>query len=259
MFRLFSKVRRLSRIPGPHLRSTASDLAVLPCVAIFMLASASLPVWAQSTTAGPQQRAGKIVILGDSISAEYGIARGRGWVALLEQKLRQQNLPFAVVNASISGDTTAGGRTRLPALLRGQQPQIVVIELGGNDALRGLSLKMTQDNLAAMTEAAQKSGAKVLLAGMQIPPNYGPDYSRNFAQVYPEVAKKYKTALVPFLLSGIAEPAKSTKGAAGPGTDYFQADRIHPNEAAQAIIMQTAWQHLQPLLLPAQSAAKRKP
>ena len=140
----------------------------------------------------------QIVVVGDSLSAEYGLAAGTGWVALLQDKLKAQKLPHQVRNASISGDTTAGGRSRLPALLRDVKPGIVIIELGGNDALRGLPLKSTRVNLLAMTEAAQATGAKVLIVGMQVPPNYGPSYGREFAGLFAEVARERKAALVPF-------------------------------------------------------------
>jgi acyl-CoA thioesterase-1 len=147
----------------------------------------------------------RILVLGDSLSAEYGLKRGSGWVALLETRLAVEKIGAHVVNASVSGETTSGGRSRLPALLAQHKPDVVVIELGANDALRGLPLNMTEDNLAQMTQAAQKAGARVLLVGMQVPPNYGADYSRRFAGLFAAVAKKTKAALVPFLLKGIAD------------------------------------------------------
>jgi acyl-CoA thioesterase I len=186
--------------------------------------------------------AAKIMVLGDSISAEYGLPRGSGWVALLEQRLQTEKLPFTVVNASISGDTTAGGRSRLPALLAQHRPAVVVIELGGNDALRGLALASTRQNLQAMTQAAQAAGAKVLLAGMQVPPNYGRDYAQQFAGLFSSVAQAHKTALVPFLLQGVAD---------GPDPlALFQPDRIHPSAAAQPIMLNNLWPALRPLLRP---------
>ena len=138
--------------------------------------------------------------MGDSLSAEYGLKRGTGWVALLEQRLKESKIAATVVNASISGDTTSGGRARLAALLAQHRPTHVVIELGGNDALRGLPLQFTEDNLTVMTQAAQKAGARVLLVGMQVPPNYGPQYAAEFSAMYAEVAKRHKTARVPFFL-----------------------------------------------------------
>lgn len=183
-----------------------------------------------------------ILVLGDSISAEYGIARGSGWVALLEQRLAREQIAARVLNASVSGDTTAGGRSRLPALLKAHRPAVVVIELGGNDALRGLSLEMTEANLTAMTQAAQAAGAKVLLAGMQMPPNYGADFGRRFFALYPQVAKAQRAALVPFLLKGVADGDHAQA--------LFQPDRIHPTAAAHPIILDNVWPELRRLLKP---------
>jgi acyl-CoA thioesterase-1 len=175
----------------------------------------------------------RILVLGDSLSAEYGLARGTGWVALLQKQLAQEKPGTEVVNASISGDTTSGGRSRLPALLKRHQPSHVVIELGGNDALRGLPMRMTLDNLLVMTQQAQAAGAKVLLLGMQMPPNYGPDMARQFEAAYAQVAKSQKAALVPFFLKGVGDDAEPLK--------WFQADRIHPNEAAQPRMLANVW------------------
>ena len=177
-----------------------------------------------------------ILVVGDSLSAEYGLKRGSGWVALLEKKLAVEKIPATVVNASISGDTTTGGRARLPTLLASHHPTLVVIELGANDALQGLPLTLTQDNLAAMTQAAQNAGAKVLLLGMQVPPNYGRDYSSRFAHLYVDVAQNSKAGLVPFMLKGIADVPDSLK--------WFQTDRIHPVEAAHPLILGNIWPHL---------------
>ncbi len=181
-----------------------------------------------------------ILVLGDSLSAEYGIARGSGWVALLDKKLADDKIAAQVVNASISGDTTSGGHARLPALLKKYQPAIVVIELGGNDALRGLPLAMTEANLDAMTQAAQLAGAKVLLVGMQVPPNYGAQYGQQFAAAFAKVAQQRRAALVPFLLKGVADAADPTK--------LFQPDRIHPTAAAHPIILGNVWPALRKLL-----------
>ncbi len=178
--------------------------------------------------------------MGDSLSAEYGLKRGSGWVALLEKRLAAQKMAVPVVNASISGDTTSGGRSRLPALLAQHKPGVVVIELGGNDALRGLPLAMTQANLSEMTRTAQKAGAKVLLVGMQVPPNYGTDYANRFAAVFPAVAKASKAAVVPFMLKGVADVADPTK--------LFQADRIHPRDEAHPAILDNIWPELRKLL-----------
>ncbi len=175
----------------------------------------------------------RILVLGDSLSAEYGLTRGTGWVALLQKQLAQEKPGVEVINASISGDTTSGGRSRLPALLKRHQPTHVVIELGGNDALRGLPMTLTQGNLLAMTQQAQAAGAQVLLLGMQMPPNYGPDMARQFEAAYAQVAKTQKVALVPFFLKGVGDDPDPLK--------WFQPDRIHPNEAAQPRMLANVW------------------
>lgn len=182
----------------------------------------------------------KILILGDSLSAEYGIARGAGWVALLEKKLAQEKIVTSVVNASISGDTTSGGLARLPALLAQHTPSIVVIELGGNDALRGMAMAQTSKNFNQMTQLAKKSGAKVLLLGMQVPPNFGPAYAREFAAVYQNVAKLNKAALVPFFLNGVADVPNAR--------ELFQADGIHPLATAHPTMLANVWSELKKLL-----------
>jgi acyl-CoA thioesterase I len=187
--------------------------------------------------ANTQAKPRAILVVGDSLSAEYGLRRGTGWVALLEQRLAEQKLAAKVVNASISGDTTSGGRSRLPALLAQHKPTHVIIELGGNDALRGLPLAMTEGNLNAMTEAAQNIGAKVLLLGMQVPPNYGADYTAKFAATFDNVAKARKAALVPFFLKGVADGPLS----GGDALKLFQADRIHPKEEAHPIMLDNVW------------------
>lgn len=181
-----------------------------------------------------------VLVVGDSLSAEYGLRRGSGWVALLEERLKREKVPVRVVNASISGDTTSGGRSRLPALLRQHRPSVVVIELGGNDALRGLPLTMTQNNLADMARLSREAGAKVLLVGMEMPPNYGARHAQAFREVFLNVAKSEQTALVPFLLKGVADRADPLA--------WFQPDRIHPNELAQATMLENVWPALRPLL-----------
>jgi acyl-CoA thioesterase-1 len=181
-----------------------------------------------------------LLVLGDSLSAEYGLKRGTGWVALLEQRLSTLKRDVKVVNASISGDTTSGGRSRLPALLAQHRPSHVVIELGGNDALRGLPLAMTRDNLEQMAQTAQAAGAKLLLVGMQVPPNYGADYTRAFADIFVSVAMKHKAVLVPFLLRGVADRPDAEK--------WFQADRIHPREEAQSLLLDNVWPELKKIL-----------
>ena len=183
-----------------------------------------------------------LLVVGDSLSAEYGLERGSGWVALLQQRLSRQKVALDVVNASVSGDTTAGGRSRLPALLSSHKPGIVVLELGGNDALRGLPPAMTEANLGAMVSDAKAAGARVLILGMQVPPNYGQKYAQDFAQVFTRVAKAEGAALLPFFLKGVAD---------GPDADkLFQSDRIHPNAQAQQRLLDNVWPVLQPLLKP---------
>jgi len=195
--------------------------------------------WAQNAAKAPSP---VVLIVGDSLSAEYGLRRGSGWVALLQAEIDRQGPPARVVNASISGDTTSGGRSRLPALLRQHQPAVVVIELGGNDALRGLPLSMTQDNLSEMTRLSKAAGARVLLLGMEMPPNYGAKYGAAFKRLYSDVAKAQSVALVPFFLAGVAD---------GPDPlALFQSDRIHPNEQAQPIMVRNVWPVLRRLLQP---------
>ena len=198
-----------------------------------LLAGIALVLAATSAYSAPKN----LLVLGDSLSAEYGLERGRGWANLLQQRLQQDKLDTTVVNASISGDTTIGGKNRLPALMEQHKPQVLVIELGSNDALRGLPLKSSQDNLQAMINLAQQYKARVLLVGMQIPPNYGPDYTRRFAEMYQTLARQNKVALVPFFMEGIAADLS-----------LFQADRIHPNEQAQPRLLENVWPQLKPLL-----------
>ena len=183
------------------------------------------------------QAAGSILVLGDSLSAGYGLGQGQSWPALLEKRLREQRLDYSVVNASISGDTTAGGRSRIGAVLETAKPSIVIIALGANDGLRGLPVAAMRDNLHAMIEAARARKARVVLAGMKLPPNYGPDYTRAFEQSYAELAKRHKTALLPFLLDGVAEKR-----------ELFQPDNIHPVAEAQPIILDNVWKVLKPQL-----------
>ena len=190
-----------------------------------------------SAVASPTSR---LLVVGDSLSAEYGIARGTGWVALLDAQLQKDHPNWQVVNASISGDTTAGGLARLPPLLKQHQPQLVVIELGGNDALRGFSLKRTEDNLVKMIRACQAIKAKVLLVGMQVPPNYGAAYASDFTRLFARISKQQQTALVPFLLAGVADDKDPTA--------LFHADRIHPKAEAHPRILATVWAVLKKML-----------
>nr|WP_265281902.1 arylesterase [Verminephrobacter aporrectodeae] len=185
-------------------------------------------------------RAPVILVLGDSLSAEYGLARGTGWVALLEKQLAEEKPGARVFNASVSGETTSGGRSRLAALLAQHRPSLVLIELGANDALRGLPLKNTEENLDWMTQTAQQAGAQVLLLGMQIPPNYGADYAKRFAHLFAAVAQTRKAALVPFLLAGVADAADPAR--------LFQPDRMHPRAEAQPQMLANVWPQLRKLL-----------
>ncbi|WP_246312318.1 arylesterase [Pseudaquabacterium terrae] len=198
---------------------------------VLALAAAAQGAWC----AAPART---IVVLGDSLSAEYGLARGSGWVALMERKLADEKLPASVVNASISGDTSSGGRSRLPALLKAHKPSHLVIELGGNDALRGLPLAMTRDNLQAMARAGKAAGAKVLIVGMQVPPNYGARYTQDFAALFESVARAEGAALVPFLLAGVTDGPQPER--------LFQPDRIHPTAEAHPRMLANVWPVLKP-------------
>jgi acyl-CoA thioesterase-1 len=207
--------------PNVTRRRTIAALAAVPFVAAGGAWAATPPV---------------ILILGDSISAAYGLPPGVGWTDLLQKRLDLRKLAYKVVNASISGDTTAGGRSRLPALLARHKPAIVVIELGGNDGLRGGSLASTRENLVAMVKATKAAGARPMLIGMKLPPNYGP-YARQFEEAFAEVAKAEGVPLVPFFFEGFGED-----------TSAFQPDRIHPTEAAQAKLLDNAWPTLERVL-----------
>ncbi|MCL7462589.1 arylesterase [Pseudomonas sp. NW5] len=185
----------------------------------------------------PQALAGTLLVVGDSISAAFGLETRQGWVHLLEQRLREQAPHWQVVNASRSGETSGGGRSRLPGLLTRHAPQLVLIELGGNDGLRGQPLEQLQRNLAGMVEQARTAGAQVVLLGMQLPPNYGQRYTAGFAAVFAEVARAQQVPLVPFFLEGV-----------GGNPALMQADGIHPNAAAQPYLLENAWPVLAPLL-----------
>ena len=197
----------------------------------FLSAALALMCMAQTATAGT------ILIVGDSISAAFGLDTRLGWVSLLEQRLKEQGYDDKVVNASISGDTSAGGLARLPALLAEHKPEVVIVELGGNDGLRGQLPAQLKQNLAGMIDASQQAGAKVLLLGMQLPPNYGARYTQSFAAVYAELGKEKKVTLVPFFLEGV-----------GGKPELMQADRIHPAAGAQGLLLDNVWPALKPLL-----------
>lgn len=178
-----------------------------------------------------------ILVLGDSLSAEYGLRRGTGWVELLRQRLASKEFSHQVVNASISGETTAGGRNRIGELLAAHRPAILIVELGGNDALRGLNLAASAANLRQIAANARGSGAQVLLLGMQVPPNYGRAYSERFARIFTDVARSERAARLPFFLERVADR-----------NELFQSDRIHPTEAAQPLLLDNVWPALEPLL-----------
>ena len=197
----------------------------------FLSAGLALMCMAQNAAAGT------VLIVGDSISAGFGLDTRKGWVALLEQRLKNEGFDDTVVNASISGDTSAGGLARLPAALAAHKPEVVIIELGGNDGLRGQPPAQLQQNLASMIQKSRDSGAKVLLLGMQIPPNYGKRYVEAFNKVFGDVAQEKKVPLVPFFLEGV-----------GGHPELMQADGLHPAVAAQDKLLENVWPALKPLL-----------
>lgn len=221
-----------------HRRFSAASFAaaVLTSAALVGLFATAPPPAGAAPLPG-ERTAPVILIVGDSISAGYGLEAGQGWVDLLAARLRREGFPQRVVNASISGDTTAGGRARLPPLLREYRPAIVVVELGGNDGLRGSDLAATRANLAAIVKDAQAARAQVLLLGMKLPPNYGPSYVRDFDAMFADVARARGAVLVPWLFAGFGE-----------NLALFQPDRIHPLAAAQPQILDNVWPELAPLL-----------
>ena len=178
-----------------------------------------------------------LLVLGDSLSAGYGLEPGQGWVALLEKRLSAQGYEYGVVNASVSGETTGGGLERLPRALRLHSPEIVIVELGSNDGLRGLPTAMTESNLARIVALAKKAGARVLLVGMRMPPNYGPKYTAEFARMFRDLARQDNLAFVPFLLERVALKP-----------NLIQGDGLHPNALAQPALLETVWPQLEPLL-----------
>ncbi|MPV55422.1 arylesterase [Burkholderia sp. HI2761] len=200
------------------------------------LLAVTVTVPARAATA-PASSPPVIVVLGDSLSAEYGLPRDTGWVSLLRQRLSTERIDYSVANASVSGDTTSGGRARLPAVLQRLKPSIVVVELGSNDALRGVPLATTEQNLRDIIASARRTQAKVVLVGMYVPPNYGPDYTQKFHAVYTRLSKDLGVPLVPFLLAGIENKP-----------EMFQADQMHPAQQAQRILLDNVWPALKPLL-----------
>ena len=178
-----------------------------------------------------------VLVFGDILSAGYGVPREQGWVNLLAHKLREEGLDYSVANASVSGETTAGGARRIGEALKAHRPAVVVLELGANDGLRGQSLEAMRRNLEAMVDACKRAGARVVLVGMRLPPNYGNDYTERFHRTYVDLARREKVPLVPFLLAGFAEDQT-----------YFQADQLHPTAQAQPVMLRTVWPTLKPLL-----------
>ncbi|TQM05720.1 acyl-CoA thioesterase-1 [Pseudoxanthomonas sp. 3HH-4] len=210
----------------------AMGLALLLLVALF-----ARPAAAQSAQAAPAKGTRTVLVMGDSLSAAYGLAPSQGWVSLTADRIGKTKPGWRVVNASISGETTAGGAARIAAELQRHKPAVVVIALGANDGLRGLPLAQTRVNLEKMIKAAQASKAKVLLVGMRMPPNYGPDYTRGFEQNFSVLSKQYRTALLPFLLQPIALDRNA-----------YQADNLHPVASAQLKLRDHVWTALEPLL-----------
>ncbi len=216
--------------------TTLTGSSVLASLAVAAATSFISPTPANAAVAAEPQKP-VIIVLGDSISAEYGLPRDTGWVALLRRRLADKRIDYSVANASISGDTTSGGRARLPDLMARLKPSIVIVELGANDALRGVPLPTTEDNLRTIVESAQQGHAKVVLVGMYVPANYGPAYTQRFHEIYGTLAKALNVQLVPFLLAGLENKP-----------DMFQADQMHPTQQAQPVLLDNVWPVLQPLL-----------
>lgn len=206
-------------------------------ILFWLLLCVAVPATAQPAT---------ILVMGDSLSAAYGLASDQGWVALLQQRLAARGYDYTVINASISGETTAGGLTRLPQALGQHKPAIVILELGANDGLRGLPVTLMKQNLGRMISLSRDSGARVLLVGILLPPNYGPQYTHEFSAVYPALAKRYRVPLVPFLLEGVAQDR-----------DKLQADGLHPKAVAEPRVLDNVWNKLAPLLAEPDHGAMR--
>jgi acyl-CoA thioesterase-1 len=226
-----------------HCKRAALRLATLVWTALLCLLT--LAVGPAFAAPGPVPKPATVMVFGDSLSAEYGLSRGQGWVALTEARMKGLRWPVKVVNASLSGETTAGGLSRLPALLAEHRPTHVVIELGANDALRGLSVKVAQAQLNQLVKLSQAAQARVLLVGMMAPPNMGKRYGDDFARMYQQVSASTQAGLVPFMLQGVADRADAR--------DWFQADGLHPLAKAHPIIRDTIWPRWQALLLGGQA------
>jgi acyl-CoA thioesterase-1 len=214
--------------------------ALFSAVYAALLLTQAAAAFAEETPSAGSSPQPKILIFGDSLSAAYGIGEDEGWVTLLADRLAQENSELEVVNGSVSGETTTGGRARLPSLLQRYKPAFVLIELGGNDGLRGLPLSLMRENLTDMIQLSQKSGATVMIAGMQIPPNYGPRYTEPFFAQYAELAEEFDLYLIPFLIDGIPQQP-----------ELMQADGIHPKAEAQSMILDNFW----PVLIEAMQSA----
>ncbi|MGE5615314.1 MAG: arylesterase [Bacillota bacterium] len=209
----------------------------MPFPFAFLRATLRVAFVALTIAAAPVHAAHTLLVFGDSLSAAYGLQASEGWVSLLAERIAGAKLAWSVVNASVSGETTAGGLRRLPEDLKRHKPDIVVIELGANDALRGQPLAATRANLEKMVRLTREARAQPVLVGLMIPPNYGIDYAREFRELYARIAKREKVPIVPFLLAGVAEH-----------DELFQADRLHPTAAAQPVIRDNVWSTLEPLL-----------
>ncbi|WP_322009027.1 arylesterase [Paraburkholderia sp. J12] len=227
-------------------RLTVKALRGAPSAARMLLAASFVAGLALLSAAGraanppanaPDAAKPLIVVLGDSLSAEYGLPRDTGWVALMRQRLASERIDYSVANASISGDTTSGGLARLPLVMQRLKPSIVIVELGANDALRGVPLATTDSNLRAIVAAIRKGNARPMLVGMYVPPNYGPDYTQKFHGLYGQLSKELDVPLVPFLLAGLADKP-----------ELFQSDQMHPTEQAQSLLLDNVWPTLKPLL-----------
>jgi acyl-CoA thioesterase-1 len=204
---------------------------------LVFIARAFVAILLLGAATGVAAAGSRVLVFGDSLSAAYGIAQSRGWVALLGERLKRERPDYSLVNASISGETSAGGRARIDRVLEQHKPSVVILELGSNDGLRGLPVAQMRQNLEAIAAAARKAGARVVLVGMRMPPNYGPDYTRAFDASFADVARRQGAALVPFLFEGFAE-----------NEAMFQPDRLHPTEAAQPVMLENVWKVLRPLL-----------
>lgn len=214
----------------PQRRAALVSIAALVCLALSIQSPQGL---AQSASAASTARP-TLLVFGDSLSAEYGLKRASGWVSLLEDRLKKEGFPYRIVNASISGETTAGGLSRLSAVLNKHQPRLVLLQLGANDGLRGLPISQTEANLRKMLELVSGNGGKAVIIGIRLPPNYGMDYAREFDSLFLRIGSQTNTPVVPFLLDGFAQDP-----------NFFQADGIHPNERAQPRMLMTVWSTLQ--------------